>query len=317
MRVGISERFGMPGHDLAHVGRIARAIEANGFDSYWSPEHLAVRASGAAPELAAAPSFPDPFVNLTAVAAASSTLLLGTAVLLAPLQHPLAIARAGASLDALSGGRFVLGVGVGWEPWEYAALGVPWRDRGARASEHVEAVITLWRSPGAGYEGRHVTFGAVAGEPRPLARPHPPVLVGGNSDAALRRAARLGDGWFGWGLDRDALRAARGRLMELLSARGRDPQAFTVQLGTRFEGDTARLAEAAAEARAAGVDRLVVTCGPTASAGETELAQIAAACAPLGASDSALRTPSSAAHRPELASPTTAHSGRAKGETAT
>jgi probable F420-dependent oxidoreductase len=317
MHVGISERFGVPGQDLAHVTRIARAIEAHGFDSYWCPEHLAVRASGAAPELAAAPSFPDPFVNLTAVAAASSTLLLGTAVLLAPLQHPLAIARAGASLDALSGGRFVLGVGVGWEPWEYAALGVPWQDRGTRAGEHLEAVIALWRSPGASYEGQHVAFGAVAGEPRPVSHPYPPVLVGGNSDAALRRAARLGDGWFGWGLDRDTLRAARGRLAELLSAAGRDPQAFTVQLGTRFDGDTARLGEVAKDARAEGVDRLVVTCGPTDSADEAQLARIAAACGPLGASDSAYGTPSNAARRPELASPTTAHSEHAKGETAT
>ncbi|MEA2209927.1 MAG: hypothetical protein QOF54_2404 [Solirubrobacteraceae bacterium] len=317
MRVGISERFGMLGHDLAHVARVARAIEAHGFDSYWSPEHLAVRARDAPPELAAAPGFPDPFVNLTAVAAVTSTLLLGTAVLLAPLQHPLAIARAGASLDALSGGRFVLGAGVGWEPWEYSAMGIPWEGRGDRATEHLEAVIAVWRQPGASHSGRHVAFEAVAGEPRPVSRPHPPVLVGGNSDAALRRAARVGDGWFGWGLRGGAVDTARERLQQLLGAAGRDTAPFTLQLGTRFDGDSARLAAHAAEARASGIDRLVVTCGPSGSVDERELEQIAAACGPLGASDRQAGGARRANDHPQVASPPNPDSEAAKGDAAT
>ncbi|HEX3910042.1 MAG TPA: TIGR03619 family F420-dependent LLM class oxidoreductase [Solirubrobacteraceae bacterium] len=282
MRIGISERFGMPGHDLAHLTRIARAIEARGFDSYWTPEHLAVCA-GAPEVLTDAPSFPDPFVNLTAVAAATSQILLGTAVLLAPLQHPLAIARAGASLDAISGGRFVLGAGVGWEPMEYAALGVPWQARGERASEHLEAVLALWREQPASHAGPYVAFDSAIGEPRPLrrpGRPHPPLLVGGNSDAALQRAARLGDGWFGWGLEREALGRALRKLRELLSATGREAGDFTLQLGIRFDGDRERLERYAREARAMGIDRLVVTCGPEGTVDEDRLDAIAGACAP-------------------------------------
>lgn len=321
MRVGISERFGMPGHDLAHLARIARAIEARGFDSYWTPEHLAVCA-GAPDVLAAAPSFPDPFVNLTAVAAATSRILLGTAVLLAPLQHPLAIARAGATLDAISGGRFVLGAGVGWESMEYASLGVPWEARGERASEHLEAVLAVWRKRPSTYVGRHVAFDSVIAEPRPLQRPHPPLLVGGNSDAALRRAARLGDGWFGWGLEAEALERARRTLHGLLSAAGREPEGFTLQIGTRFDGDRDRLARYAEQARALGVDRLVLTCGPEGTVGEDELDAIAAACAPLqevssapplGASDSAGEGARGGLARAAVALPTNPRLGGRRG----
>jgi probable F420-dependent oxidoreductase len=295
MKVGISERFGGPGHDLAHIAAIARAIEQRGFDSYWTPEHVAVRAAGSGGYrddsgeslLADSPSFPDPFINLTAVAAASTSLLLGTAVLLVPLHHPIAIARAGATLDRLSGGRFVLGAGIGWEPWEYATLGVPWKARGARAVEHLEAVIALWQEGTATYAGEHVAFEGAILEPRAVCTPHPPILIGGNSDAAMRRAARIGDGWFGWGLELDELDRARRHLRSLLSAderRGRER--FVIQLGTRFDGSHERLARYAAGARARGVDRLVVTCGPDGTVSERELDAIASACGPLGAPDS-------------------------------
>ncbi|HEX4466709.1 MAG TPA: TIGR03619 family F420-dependent LLM class oxidoreductase [Solirubrobacteraceae bacterium] len=295
MQVGISERFGAAGHDLAHVSAIALAIEDRGFDSYWTPEHLAVRAGGDASfeegddvsELARAPSFPDPFVNLAVVAAATTSLLIGTGVLLVPLHHPLAIARAGATLDALSGGRFVLGAGIGWDPWEYESLGVPWAERGLRAVEHLQAVRALWDEHPASFAGEHIAFERVVGEPRPATRV--PILLGGNSEGALRRAVKVGDGWFGWGLDHDALHDARRRLMMLLAAAGRDPAEFTIQLGTRFDGDRSKLARYAAGARARGVDRLVVTCGPEGTVSESELDAIRDACEPLGACDS--RTP--------------------------
>jgi probable F420-dependent oxidoreductase len=313
VRVGISERFGAPGHDLAHIARIAAAVEARGFDSFWAPEHLVVLGAAGAEfsdesntiELSDAPSFPDPFQTLTAVAAATTRLLLGTAVLLVPLHHPLAIARAGATLDVLSGGRFVLGAGVGWQPQEYAALNVPWGDRGARTSEHLEAVRALWTERPASYSGRNISFEAVLAEPRPLTRPHPPILVGGNSDAALRRAASVGDGWFGWGLDPDGLERARGYLLELLATGGREEHSFTIQLGKRFDGDGEQLASFAECARSLGLDRLVVSCAPDRPIGEPELDAIALACGPLGGFD---RAPEAAANpSPEhpVASPAT------------
>jgi probable F420-dependent oxidoreductase len=316
MRVGISERFGAPGHDLTHIARIAAAVEARGFDSFWAPEHLVVLGAAKAGfseesntiELSDAPSFPDPFQTLTAVAAATTRLLLGTAVLLAPLHHPVAIARAGATLDVLSGGRFLLGAGVGWQPQEYAALNVQWEGRGARASEHLEAVRTLWTERPASYSGPNISFAGVLAEPRPLSRPHPPILVGGNSKAALRRAASVGDGWFGWGLDPDGLKRASGYLREFRAAGGREEHSFTIQLGTRFDGDGEQLARFAERARSLGLDRLVVSCAPDRPIGERELDAIALACGPLGGFD---RAPDAAANpSPErpVASPTSPRS---------
>jgi probable F420-dependent oxidoreductase len=286
MQVGISERFGGAGHDLAHVATIARAIEEAGFDSFWAPEHLAVLGDGGgrfdegsdAVSLADSPSFPDPFVTLTAVAAATRSIIVGTAVTLMPLHSPFSIARAGATLDVLSGGRFVLGAGVGWEPREYAALGVGWTDRGRRATEHLEAVLALWSGRPARYAGSLVHFEDVIGDPHPLSRPHPPVLVGGGSDAALRRAAQLGDGWFGWGHTGAALDQALGQLDGLLTDAGRSREDFTLQVGTRFDGDAGRLSEFAEYARDRAVDRIVVTCGPERSVTLRDLQAIAAAC---------------------------------------
>ena len=284
LRVGISERFGAPGHDLAWITRIARATEAAGFDSFWSPEHLAVfddrssRFAGGGASLADSPSFPDPFVTLTAVAAATSSLLVGTAITLMPLVSPLTVARAGATLDALSGGRFVLGAGVGWQPREYDALGVGWADRGQRMTEHVEAVLALWTQSPACYEGEFVRFDSVIAEPRPVSTPHPPVLIGGDSDSALRRAARLGGGWFGWGQSGDSLRRILSRLDGLLDEVGRSRDGFTIQIGTRFDGRIGPLRAFAKEACERGVDRLVVTCGPQRAIDEDDLASIAEAC---------------------------------------
>ena len=172
---------------------------------------------------------------------------------------------------------------------------MPWKGRGERADEHLEAVLALWREQPASYRGAHVSFDSVLLEPRPARQPHPPVIVGGNSDAALRRAAHLADGWFGWGLDLDELDRARRSLHCLLSGSGRDGEDFQIQLGTRFDGNVERLARYAAGARARGVGRLVVTCGPEGTVDERQLDEIAHACGPLGASDSA--------HAPLPASP--------------
>ena len=112
-----------------------------------------------------------------------------------PYRSPLLVARMGANLDQLSGGRFILGVGVGWAQQEFDALGVPFRSRGAMTDEYLEAIKVLWTNEIASYEGRFVSFADVRTAPLPVQSPHPPIWVGGSSDAALRRAVRLGDGW--------------------------------------------------------------------------------------------------------------------------
>jgi probable F420-dependent oxidoreductase len=139
--------------------------------------------------------FYDPFVTLGWLARATTRVELGTTVVILPYRHPLHTARLAANLDRLSGGRFILGVGVGWARQEFQALGVPFERRGAMSSDYLAAIKTAWTSDPASYAGPFVSFRDVHTGPRPVRSPHPPVWVGGASDAAMRRAVRLGDAW--------------------------------------------------------------------------------------------------------------------------
>ena len=141
----------------------------------------------------------DVFTTLGAIAARTSRIRLGTGVVLLPLRPPALIAKAIATLDVLSSGRALLGVGVGGEfPKEFEACGVPPAERGRRTDEALEAIRALWTTAPASFKGERYAFDGVVMEPRPLQTPHPPIWVGGRSDAALRRAARFGDAWFAY-----------------------------------------------------------------------------------------------------------------------
>src|SRR5205823_1567015 len=133
-------------------------------------------------------------------------------VLLIGERNPLLTAREVATVDQFTGGRFMLGVGAGWSSEEYEALGVPWERRGARCDEYIEVMKLLWTQERASYKGEFCSFSDVAAFPKPARSPHPPVLVGGNTPPALRRAARFGDGWFGWNLSVDEVAAAMDQL---------------------------------------------------------------------------------------------------------
>ena len=137
----------------------------------------------------------DPFVTLAWLARATTRVELGTTVVILPYRHPLHTARLTANIDRLSGGRFIFGVGVGWAKQEFEALGVPFERRGAITNDYLAAIKTAWTSDPASYSGPFVSFRDVHTGPRPLQSPHPPIWVGGASDAALRRAVRLGDAW--------------------------------------------------------------------------------------------------------------------------
>ena len=139
--------------------------------------------------------FYDPLVCLSWLAANTSTLELGTTVLILPYRNPLLVARMGANIDQLSGGRFILGVGAGWAKGEFQALGGPFDQRGAMSNEYLAAIKALWTSDLASYNGRFVSFESVNTAPRPVREPHPPIWVGGSSDAAIRRAVRFGNAW--------------------------------------------------------------------------------------------------------------------------
>jgi probable F420-dependent oxidoreductase len=190
-----------------HMPDLAAHAETLGYESVFVPDHVVLPVSFAS-KYPGTPdgSFPypgdialyDPWIVLATIARATSTIRLGTAVYLLALRHPIVTARHVVTLDALSGGRVVVGVGVGWLTEEYEALGLDPRTRFSRTEEAAVAVRRLWTEPAVAFTGRHFTFGPVHLEPRPPVPP--PLLFGGDSDGARRRAVRFGDGWMSGGV---------------------------------------------------------------------------------------------------------------------
>jgi probable F420-dependent oxidoreductase len=183
---------------------LCRRAEALGFESVWGGEHVIRPATIATPNPytkdgempgEAETPIPDPLIWLAYVAAAAPSLQLGTCILIVPQRNPLVLAKELATLDHLSGGRVELGIGVGWLEEEFNALGVPWARRGARTDEYVAAMRALWSGPEAEYHGEFVDFEPATCSPRPV-RGSIPILVGGDTSSAVRRAARLADGYF-------------------------------------------------------------------------------------------------------------------------
>jgi probable F420-dependent oxidoreductase len=184
--------------------RLVRLAEAAGFDSVFAVEHVvfpdsytSVYPYAPGGRLPGGPSmkFPDPLIWLTWVAAATTRLRFMTAVMILPQRNPLVLAKEVATLDYLSSGRIELGIGVGWLKEEFEALGIPFEHRGKRADEYVAAMRALWASDGASFAGEFVKFDKVSCNPKPVAK-SVPIVVGGHSEAAARRAGRLGDGFF-------------------------------------------------------------------------------------------------------------------------
>ena len=173
-------------------------------------------------------------IGLSFAAAATSTIGIATGVLLLPEHNPVLVAKQAATLDTLSGGRLTLGVGIGWSREEFDALGVPFERRGARTEEYVDAMRTLWRDDVASFDGEFVRFDSVRVNPKPGADRRIPVVLGGNSDAALRRVAAWGDGWYGFNLDECRVVAERvAFLRELCDERGRDPAELRLAVALR------------------------------------------------------------------------------------
>ena len=192
MRVGINLiNFG-PGVTPESLARSVELAEALGYHLVMISDHVAIT-----PDVQArypAP-FYDPFTALGWLAALTRRVELGTTVIILPYRHPLETARMAANLDRLSSGRLILGIGAGWAKQEFEALGVPFHRRGAITDEYLAAIKAAWTHDVASYEGQFVSFKNVHSTPRPARAPHPPIWVGGASDAALRRAVRHGDGW--------------------------------------------------------------------------------------------------------------------------
>ena len=192
MKVGVNLLNWGPGVSPDALARWAALAEALGYHLVMISDHVAPT-----PDVAAkypAPIY-DPFTTLGWLAGTTRTIELGTTVIILPYRHPVQTARVAATVDRLSGGRFIFGVGVGWSQLEFEALGVPFARRGAISNDYLAAIKKLWTSDVASHAGPFVSFTDVHTGPRPLRSPHPPIWVGGSSDAALRRAVRYGDAW--------------------------------------------------------------------------------------------------------------------------
>jgi len=194
--------------------RVAQAAEAAGFDSVWTGEHV-VLPDPQAPPSPAPPRTPflDPLVALAHLAGHTRRLRLATGIVILPQRNPLVLAKEVASLDVLSGGRAVLGVGAGYLHQEFAALGVPFARRGERTDEYIDALRALWSQEKPAFAGRFAAFSGIDAQPRPVQRPGVPIVVGGTSPGALRRAVARGNGWYGFALDP----AAAARCLEGLA----------------------------------------------------------------------------------------------------
>ena len=184
---------------------LAQAAEAAGCESIWTVEHVVVPAGyasqypyakdGRMPGGREDFDIPDPLIWLSYVAAATDKIRLGTGVMIMPQRNPLVTAKAVATLDRLSKGRMILGIGSGWLEEEFDALGVSFGDRGDRTDEYIEAMKEAWVSDSASYGGKFVNFSNVYSRPQPVGG-HVPIIVGGHSKRAARRAGELGDGFF-------------------------------------------------------------------------------------------------------------------------
>ncbi len=232
---------------------VARWVEDAGFESLFVTEHTHIPADRATPFPLGGPLPPeyertyDPFVALTAAAAATSRIALGTGVCLLAQRDPIVTAKQAACVDRLSGGRLILGVGAGWNLEEVAGHGVEPARRFSVLREHAEAVRAIWREDEASYHGRHVDFDRIRCWPKPLQAPAPPLLVGGNGPRVLDRVLAYGDGWLpGQEPDDDAFLA---RVRELRDRAGRHVAVSVSGVAP----DVARLARYAE----AGIDRVV------------------------------------------------------------
>lgn len=266
MQLGILAPANSPVATPEFVTALGVGVEERGFHSVWAPEHVVLfdeYASkypytpdgriGGGPEMGPL----EPFVSLSFLAAATKRVRLGTGVLLVPQRNPVYTAKSVASLDWLSGGRVDLGVGVGWLREEFAALSVPWERRGDRTRSYVNVLRTLWRDDVSAYKDEFYELPSCRQFPKPLQKPNPPILFGGESDAALARVAEIGDGWYGFNLTPETARERIAQLEVRLARAGRKRSDVRIFATPSWREPLAP--ERLAQFRDAGVEQLIIT----------------------------------------------------------
>jgi probable F420-dependent oxidoreductase len=251
------------------LASIARKAEELGFESLWIPEHIILPVEYKSPypysssgRMPAPPDAPlhDPMIALAFVAGITTKIRLATGIFVLPIRNPFATAKAVASLDVLSGGRFIFGVGIGWLEEEFNAVGMNFKDRALRTREYLALMKELWTSTDPVYKGKTVSIEGFRFMPKPAQRPHPPIVFGGHTEPALRRTARLGDGWYGIAESIDGIRTTIAQLRDHERQANRTtPLEITIspRIGKPLTPDVVK------QFAEMGVSRIIVAAGPS------------------------------------------------------
>lgn len=274
MKIGIHVPQWGGGATRAGVLAVARAAESAGLDSVWVADHIvmpttvstrypyhATGTTGFRPE----DGFLEALTTLAVIAGATERVIIGTSVLVPVIRHPLTLAKATATLDVLSNGRLLLGLGAGWLAEEIRALGVDYRTRMTRLRETVQVLRMLWRDGRGSFHGECISFDDVVCEPRPIQPGGPAIWIGGTSDGALMRAAQYADGWHGVGSNVLRLAEFKRRLDAIMARASRHPRPITFSTSAGLPADPGVAIARLVALRDLGVDHVVLnvaTNGP-------------------------------------------------------
>jgi len=266
MKIGIFVPTFAEGQTPAYLNALAETAEAVGAASLWAPEHVVLvdryeskypySADGKIPVDPSAGGMAEPLTVLAYLAARTKRVRLGTGICLVPQRNPVYTAKQVANVDVLSNGRVDFGVGIGWLAEEFAACGVPFEQRARRTMDYLEIMRKLWTEPIAAHESEFYSLPPVRFEPKPVQKPHPPIIFGGESGPALRRVARAGQGWFGWNLTPKTAAERIDALDRELESRGRKRSDVSITVSPYVQ-PTQDL-DAIARYRDAGAEQVVV-----------------------------------------------------------
>jgi probable F420-dependent oxidoreductase len=253
------------------AARLARAAEAAGLESLWVADHVVLPD----PPVAGRPMAPDmrlldPIVSLGYLAAHTTRIRLATGVLILPQRQAVVLAKQLASLDVLSNGRLIIGVGVGWCEPEMRAVGVPFAERGRIADEYLAAMRAVWTQPKPAYRGRYVSFEGVQAMPRPVQMPIPPLVVGGRTPPAFRRAVTQAQGWYGFGLDVPTTESFVAALRDAAKRHPRPAELGRLEISVTPPGYGVPDRATVDAYAAVGVERLILRPGPDMDASALE-----------------------------------------------
>jgi probable F420-dependent oxidoreductase len=245
---------------------IATTCEASGYYSLWAPEHIVMMDkysstypysdNGRMPFPTLEIDILDPFIALTFAAAVTSKIRLGTGICLVPERQPLTTAKVVASLDKVSGGRFDFGVGIGWLREEFDALEVSWPKRADRTRDYLAAMKTVWTTAESQHSGEFCKFEALRSFPKPVQKPYPPIIFGGESEPALRRVGEIGDGWWGVNVTPESAATHMATIKRFAEAAGRDASKLSYAVTTGIGAPTS--ADEVKQFADIGVDQVIV-----------------------------------------------------------